>query len=107
MAYHEGRNRQVNEFPFSGKVLFIGQPESHPTKMGNTITFRILVLQAFIGTYSYPVSFEFNMSTMGQLADVKDGEWVDLNFALSGFSTTKDGITRYYNKNIGLSILKK
>jgi hypothetical protein len=44
---------------------------------------------------------------MGQLQDVREEDWIDLNFALSGYSTTKDGITKYYNKNIGLSILKR
>ena len=99
-------NKQVNNFEISGKVLVVGQPEEYTTNSGNRKSYRKLVLEVFLGKYSNPVEFEFDLSSMGQLANIKEGEWVTINYALSGNSSTRDGRTRYWNKIIGLSVIK-
>jgi len=100
------QNRQINQFELSGKILHIGQPEEYISKAGSTIITRSLVIECIIGTNTYPHEFIFNQSNMGQLADVREGEWATINFAIGGNSSIKDGKTRYWNKSHGLTIIK-
>ena len=99
-------NKQVNNFEISGKVIHVGQPEQYQTRAGTTNMFRILVLEVFIGTYSNPVSFEFNQSNMNQLLQITEDSWVTVNFALKGQKTIKDGKAKFWSKLEGLSVIK-
>ena len=100
------KNKSINQFDYSGKVLHVGQPESYVTKSGTTIITRSLIMEFFIGTQAYPHEFIFNQSNMGQLTDIKEGQWIDISFALSGNASVKDGRTKYWNKSHGLTIIK-
>ena len=99
-------NKQDNNHMISGKVLHVGQPEQYTTKSGTTIITRNLVIECIIGTTTQPHEFIFNQSNMAQLADIKEGSWITVNFAIGGNSSTRDGKTRYWNKSHGLTILK-
>lgn len=99
-------NKQVNNHEISGKVLHVGQPEQYTAKSGTTIITRSLVIECIIGTGTQPHEFIFNQSNMGKLADVKEGEWITVNFAIGGNASTKDGRTKYWNKSHGITILK-
>ena len=100
------KNQQINEFDINGKVLFVGPPEEYQSQAGNKRSFRIIVIETFIGRYSNPCAFEFNLSNMSQLSDIKVGDWVNITFSLSGYSTKKDGRVRYFSKNTGLACIK-
>ena len=99
-------NKQVNNLEISGKVLHIGKPEEYISKAGTTIITRSLVIECFIGTNAQPHEFIFNQSNMGALADIEEGKWVTVNFAIGGNASTKDGRTKYWNKSHGLTIIK-
>jgi hypothetical protein len=106
MAHHEGKNTQVNDHMISGKVIHVGQPESYQTKAGTTILSRIIVLQVFLGTYSNEVPFEATQANMQQLLQIREGEWVTIQFALRGNKTIKDGKAKWWPRLEMLSIIK-
>jgi len=101
------KSKQSNLHEISGKILYVGQPESFVTKAGNTKSFRILVMEVYYGNYANPVSFEFGIMNMGQLNGINEGDWVTVSFALSGQKIVKDGKARFYDKNIGLAVVKE
>jgi hypothetical protein len=103
---HMGQNKQINDHSISGKVLHVGQPEQYTTKAGTTIMSRIVVLEVFVGTYSNEVPFEATMANMNQLLQIKEGEWVTIQFCLRGNKTIKDGKAKWWPRLEILSIIK-
>ena len=98
-------NKQNNRLPFSGKVIYVGSPETYTSKAGNTKTTRTLVLEAFKGNYRQEVAFDFREMNLTLLNGIKEGEWVDLEFCLGG-NRAKDGKARWYNNLEGLTVIK-
>jgi len=100
------QNKQVNQFDISGKVIFVGPPEQYVTKSHQTRSYRILILEVFVGNYADEVPFEFKEQNMAQLNQIIEGKWVTVTFCLRGQKTIKDGRARWYSRNEGLSVIK-
>lgn len=100
------QNQSINSFNYSGKVLHVGPPEQFSTKTGQTKSFRILVMEVFIGQYPREVMFEYNEQNMSQLNQITDGCWCTITFCLSGYKSIKDGKAKWYNKLEGLTCIK-
>ena len=100
------KNKSINEFDYSGKVIWVGPPEQYMTKTGQTKSYRRLVMEAFIDNYSREIVFEFKEQNMNQLNQITDGCWATVTFCLDGNKVIKDGKARWYNKNIGLNCIK-
>jgi hypothetical protein len=99
-------NKQVNNFEISGKTIHVGQPEQYVNRNNVTKSSRILVLEVFSGNYANDVIFEFAENNMNQLLQIKEGEWVTVNFQLKGSKSIKDGKARWYPRLEGLTCLK-
>lgn len=100
------QNKSINIFDYSGRVIHVGSPETFVTKSGQTKSFRILVMETFIGQYAREVMFEFNENNMSQLNQITDGCWCTITFCLDGNKQIKDGKARWYNKLSGLTAIK-
>ncbi len=100
------QNKSINSFDYSGRIVHVGAPEQFVTKQGVTKSFRILVMEVFIGQYAREVMFEFNETNMSQINQLTDGCWATITFCLDGNKTIKDGKARWYNKLSGLTAIK-
>lgn len=100
------QNKSINQFDYSGRVIHVGPPETFVTKRGETKSFRILVMEVFIGNYSREIVFEYNETNMSQLNQLTDGCWATITFILDGNKAIKDGKARWYNKLSGQTAIK-
>jgi len=100
------QNKSINNFDYSGRVVHVGPPAQYVTRNGQTKSFRILVMETFIGEYSREVVFEYNESNMSQLNQLIDGCWATITFCLSGNKTIRDGKGRWFPKLEGLTAIK-
>lgn len=94
---------QNNSFDISGKVLHVGQPERISEKFSK----RELVMEVFAGRYGQERIFEFINENMSQISNMKEGDWVTIQFQLKGKKVTKDGKTRWYNADEGIQCFKE
>lgn len=95
-------NVQKNEHSIDGKVLYISQPRYVSEKL----SLRTLVVEVFDGNYGNPCPFVFKNGRMDELKDIKEGEWVNVQFKLGGFKGKGDGEPKYYAENIGVNCIK-
>ena len=95
--------KQTNSFDISGKILEIGGPE----RRSATFSKRTVVMLVFAGKYSSEVPFEFVNQNMDQIKDVKEGDWVTINYQLRAQKNEKDGITRRYTRVEGISCYRE
>ena len=100
------QNKSINQFDYSGRVIFVGMPETFTTKAGVTKQYRILVMEAFIGNYPREIVFEFNESNMTQLNQLTDGCWATITFLLDGNKVFRDGKEKWYNRLSGQTAIK-
>ena len=101
------QNKSVNSFDYSGKVIHVGPPEQFVTKQGQTKSFRVLVMEVFIGQYPREIVFEFNETNMSQINQLTDGCWATITFCLDGNKAiTKEGKAKWYNRLSGLTAIK-
>jgi len=100
------QNKSINQFDYSGRVVFVGPPEQFVTKKGETRSFRILVMEVFIGNYSREVVFEYNESNMNQLNQLTNGCWATITFVLDGNKTIRDGKAKWFNRLSGQTAIK-
>ena len=100
------QNKSINNFEYSGRVVWVGPPKSFTTKAGQTKQYRELVMEVFIGNYAREVLFEFNESNMTQLNQLTDGCWATITFLLDGNKVIRDGQGRWYNKLSGQTAIK-
>lgn len=99
-----GKKTQKNEFEISGNVLFAGMPVYFTEKMSK----RVLVLEVYADQkYKQEVAFDFVNDRMGQLDNIRERDWVTVNFQLRGKkSIQNDGKARWYNFIEGINVLK-
>jgi hypothetical protein len=100
------QNKSVNQFDYSGKVIWVGPPETFTTKAGQTKSYRRLIMEFFIGNYPREVEIEFSEQNMSQLLQITDGCWATITFCMSGYKSIKDGKAKWYNKVEGLTCIK-
>lgn len=98
-------NKQVNQFDISGKILFVGPPEQFTNKKSITKTYRILVLEVYVGSYSNQIAFEFNEQNMVHLNQLKEGQWCTVTFQLRGWKVIREAKAYWYNKIEGLAVI--
>lgn len=95
-------NTQKNEHDLDGKVLYISQPK----QISEKLTTRTLVLETFDGDWSKPVPFTFKNGRMDALKDIKEGDWVNVQYKSMGFKGKQEGEPRYYAENEALMCIK-
>lgn len=94
-----------------GRVLLVGPIEEIPTRNGGlSFLKRSLVLDCsrfdqFTGQKyeNYP-QIEFASKNVSLLDGLKEGEIVEVSFALQGRSYTKDGTTRFFTSIVGYNV---
>jgi len=95
-------NTQNNDKDIDGKVIYISQPRYVSEKL----TLRILVLEVFDGNYSNPCPFTFKNARMDCLKDIKENDWVNVQYRMGGFKGKAEGEPRYFAENIGMNVIK-
>lgn len=94
-------NKVENNFNLSGKVLFVGQP----VFIKDTLSKRVLVVEAFAGKYPQEVPFDFVNERMDMLNNIRVGDVVHLTFELRGNKHIQgDGKARWFTNNSGLTV---
>lgn len=95
---------QVNEFSIKAKVLFVGMPISYSEKMSK----RILVIEAWADKqYKQEVAIDFVNINMKLLDNIRENDWVEVDFQLRGIKRTQeDGKVRWFNSIEGVSCTK-
>jgi len=97
-----GHNVQKNDHDIDGKVLYISQPK----QISEKLTTRTIVIEVFDGNYSSPCPIIFKNARMDALKDIKEGDWVNVQFRLGGFKGKAEGEPRYFAENLGQACIK-
>ena len=97
-----GHNVQKNEGNIDGKVVFISQPKYISEKFSK----RILVMEIFTGERRNEVPFTFSNARMDCLKDIKEGDWVNIQYQLSGNRAKRDGEPRWFSELQALTAIK-
>jgi len=95
-------NVQRNEHNIDGKVVDITPPKY----ISETFSKRILVLEVFTGERRNEVPFSFSNARMEALKDVKVGDWVNVQYQLSGNRAKGDGEPRWFAELQAMTIIK-
>ena len=94
---------QKNEFNISGKVKHIIPPTSHGTQK-----FMKLVLIVWNGNKANEIEFSYYFNNMKLLENINPGDWVNIDFKLTGYKKTFDAeITRWFTNLVGISCNKQ
>ena len=84
---------QKNEFNISGKVIFVGMPINITERLNK----RLLVLEVFDNRYRQEVPIEYMNDNMSQLDNIREHDWVNVDFVLRGRRRIQqDGTTRWF-----------
>ena len=96
---------QINEFNISGKVLFVSMPVEFTEKMSK----RTMVMEVWVDAkYKQEVPFDFVNQNMDLLTNIREEDWVNVDFILRGRKyIQKDGLTRWFSNNEGISCIKE
>lgn len=96
---------QINEFPISGKVIFVGMPIFFTDKMSK----RELVMEVWIhNKYKQEVAFDFVNENMDLLNNIRINDWVNVDFMLRGRKTIqRDGKAKWYTNLEGFTCTKE
>lgn len=95
-------NKQDNNLNIDGKVIHISQPKY----ISATFSKQLLVLEVFVGERRNEVAFAFSNARMEALSGIKENDWVNVQFQLGGQRAKDDGEPRWFNENIGLTVIK-
>jgi hypothetical protein len=95
-------NTQNNNHNIDGRVIHISQPKY----ISATFSKQTLVMEIFTGERRNEVPFTFSNARMDALKDIKEGDWVNVQFQLSGQRAKGDGEPRWFNENIGQTCIK-
>lgn len=94
---------QKNEFNISGKVIHVGMPEHINTSFAK----RKLVLEVWRNERKQEVMFEFINKNMSLLNQIREGDWVNVDFMLGGSKSLKTGFGVWFNNCEGISCTKQ
>ena len=95
-------NVQKNEADIDGRVLYL----SPPKQISEKLTIRTLVIEVFDNNWASPCPFVFKNARMDCLKDVVEGDWVNVQYKLSGFRGKGEGEVKYYAENLGQNVIK-
>lgn len=99
---------QKNDFTVSGKVLFAGLPIWYSDKMSK----RVLVLEMWAKgsngrEYKQEVPFDFVNDNMPLLDNIREGDWVTVDFQLRGNKKIQgNGKAVWYGNSDGVTCTK-
>lgn len=87
---------QKNDFAISGKVLWVGMPINIPGT--NDLMKRTIVIEGWVqNKYKQEFAFDFVNEKMDLLNNVRDNDWVNIDFHLRGRKHIQgDGKARWY-----------
>ena len=74
--------KQVNDFDISGKVLEVGNVERFSDKFSK----RTLIMEVFTRRFPNEMPIDFVNESMKQIDDIRNGDWVTINFQLKSFT---------------------
>lgn len=100
-----GQQTQKNSFEISGKVVYVGNPIYYTAKLSK----RILVLEVWVeNKYRQEVQFDFFNENMGLLGNIREKDWVLVDFRLRGHKTIdKQGKARWFASLEAISCTKQ
>ncbi len=74
---------QVNEVAISGKVLWVGMPGLIPGT--ESLMKRTIVMEGWVlSKYKQEFAFDFVNDNMDMLNNIREGDWVNIDFHLRG-----------------------
>lgn len=94
---------QKNEFDISGRVLWVGLPVEIPG--GKNLMKRTLVIEGWVeNKYKQEIAFDFVNDNMSQLNNVREHDWVVVDFHIRGRKNIQtDGKARWYTNLEGVT----
>jgi hypothetical protein len=95
-------NKQDNNLNIDGKVVHITAPKYISEKLST----RTLIMEIYTGEWRNEVPFVFKNARMDTIKDVKEGDWVNVQFQLSGNKGRGEGEPRWFGENQGLTAIK-
>jgi hypothetical protein len=98
-------SKQINEFNISGKVLYVGMPIFFTDNMSK----RLLVMEVWVNSkYKQEVPFDFVNENMDMVNNIREGDWVTVDFILRGRKKIRgDGKAQWWSNNEGISCVKE
>jgi hypothetical protein len=97
-----GHNVQKNEADIDGRVVFVSPPKYISEKFST----RTLIMEIFTGEWKNEVPFVFKNARMDTLKDIKEGDWVNVQYQLSGNKGKGEGEPRWFAELQGLVVIK-
>jgi len=97
-----GHNKQDNFKDIDGRVIHISEPKYISEKFSK----RILVLEVFVGDRRGECPFVFSNARMTCLNEIKEGDWVNVQFNLFGNRGKGDGEPRWFGELQGINCIK-
>ena len=97
-----GHNKQDNSKDIDGRVVFISQPKYISEKFSK----MILVMEVFTGERRNEVPFTFSNARMDCLKNIKEGDWVNVQYQLSGQRAKGDGEPRWFTELQAFNCIK-
>lgn len=95
---------QENQFFISGRVVMVGGKKEYSINFKK----RELVIKVKVGRYEKPTPIEFINERMDLLENIRKGDWVNIDFRLSGHEFKNDnGTFKYISSIEGLSCVKE
>lgn len=96
--------KQKNEFYIDGKIVFVGLPIYYTEKMSK----RVLVMEVYVKEYRQEVAFDFVNENMPLLDNIREGDWVGVDFNMRGRKHIQsDGKARWFVNVEGISAVKQ
>jgi len=95
---------QKNEFNISGRVVFVGMPIFYSDKLSK----RIVVLEVWDDKYRNEVAFDFINKNMELLNNIRERDWVNIDFKLNGRKhLMKSSQVSWFHNLVGISCVKQ
>lgn len=95
-------NVQKNEHSIDGKVVYISQPKYISEKLST----KTLVIEVFDGDWRKECPITYKNGRMDCLKDVKEGDWVNAQFLMSGNKGKGEGEPRWFCELIGITCIR-
>jgi hypothetical protein len=97
-----GHNVQKNEADIDGRVITVTPPK----QISEKFTKRTLIMEVFQGERRNEVPFTFSNARMDCLKEIKEGDWVNVQYALGGNRGKGEGETRWFAEITGINCIK-
>ena len=95
-------NVQNNNHDIDGRVITVTPPK----QISEKYTKRTLIMEVFQGERRQEVPFTFSNARMDCLKEIKDGDWVNIQYQLGGNRGKGEGEPRWFAENVGVNCIK-